>query len=95
MTVNIGTELVNSGNSGWTNLDVMNALEKVFYDMGWNSGTQKDGVPIALIYPGGYTTGSSVTSSVYNSMINTHTDATPTINGSSFWGRCGLSLIHI
>ena len=89
MTVNIGTELVNSGNSGWTNLDVMNALEKVFYDMGWNSGTQKDGVPIALIYPGGYTTGSSVTSSVYNSMINTHTDATPTINGSSFWGRCG------
>ena len=89
MTVNIGTELVNSGNSGWTNLDVMNALEKVFYDMGWNSGTQKDGVPIALIYPGGYTTGSSVTGDVYNSMINTHTDATPTINVSSFWGRCG------
>ena len=72
MTVNIGTELVNSGNSGWTNLDVMNALEKVFYDMGWNSGTQKDGVPIALIYPGGYNTGNSASGAVYNAMINTH-----------------------
>ena len=59
MTVNIGTELVNSGNTGWNNLDVMNALEKVFYNMGWNSGTQKNGVPICLIYPGGYNTGNS------------------------------------
>ena len=36
MAVNIGTELVNNGNSGWNNLDVMTALEKVFSDMGWN-----------------------------------------------------------
>ena len=36
MAVNIGTELVNNGNSGWNNLDVMNALEKTFYNMGWN-----------------------------------------------------------
>ena len=69
MTVNIGTELVNSGNTGWNNLDVMNALEKVFYNMGWNSGTQKNGIPIALIYPGGYTTGGTVTGSVYDQLI--------------------------
>ena len=89
MAVNIGTELVNSGNTGWTNLDVMNALEKVFYDMGWNSGTQKNGVPIALIYPSGYVTGNSANGSVYNAMIDNHSDATPTIQGTSLWNRCG------
>ena len=49
MAVNIGTELVNNGNSGWTNADVMTALEKVFYEMGYNSGTQEDGVPICFV----------------------------------------------
>ena len=78
MAVNIGTELVNNGNSGWSNLDVMNSLEKVFSDMGWNSGTQKNGVPITLIYPGGYTTGGTATGTVYDQLINTNTDATPT-----------------
>ena len=33
MAVTVGTELVNNGNSGWTNADVMTALEKVFYEM--------------------------------------------------------------
>ena len=47
MAVTVGTELVNNGNSGWTQSDVMDTLEKVFYDLGWNSGTQKNGVPIA------------------------------------------------
>ena len=47
MAVTVGTKLVNGGNSGWTHSDVMNTLEEVFYDLGWNSGTQKDGVPIA------------------------------------------------
>ena len=76
MTVNIQTELVNNGNSGWNSLDVMNALEKTFYNMGWNSGTQKDG--------------SSASGAVYNGMIDTHNDATPTIgSGSYLWGRCG------
>ena len=90
MTVNIQTELVNNGNSGWNNLDVMNALEKTFYNMGWNSGTQKDGVPICLIYPGGYTTGNPAYGSVYNGLIDTHNDATPTIgSGTSLWERCG------
>ena len=89
MTVNIQTELVNNGNSGWNNLDVMNALEKTFYNMGWNSGTQKNGVPICLFYPQGYT-GGAASGLVYNGMIDTHNDATPTIGtGSSLWGRCG------
>ena len=52
MAVTIGTELVNNGNSGWTQADVMNALEKVFYEMGFNSGVQKNGVPQAILYPG-------------------------------------------
>ena len=89
MAVNIGTELVNNGNSGWSNLDVMNSLEKVFSDMGWNSGTQKNGIPIALIYPGGYTTGGTATGSVYDQLINDNRDATPTVQGSSNWARCG------
>ena len=52
MAVTIGTELVNNGNSGWTHAHVMDALEKVFYEMGFNSGTQKNGVPQAILYPG-------------------------------------------
>ena len=32
MAVTVGTELVNNGNSGWTQSDVMDTLEKVFYD---------------------------------------------------------------
>ena len=89
MAVNIGTELVNNGNSGWNNLDVMTALEKVFSDMGWNSGTQKNGVPISLIYPGGYTNNTGVDVSVWDSNVDSRYDATPTVRGSSNWGRCG------
>ena len=89
MAVNIGTELVNNGNQGWSNLDVMTALEKVFSDMGWNSGTQKNGVPISLIYPGGYTNNTGVDVSVWDSNVDSRYDATPTVRGSSNWGRCG------
>ena len=89
MAVNIGTEFVNNGNSGWNNLDVMNALEKVFSDMGWNSGTQKNGVPISLIYPGGYTNNTGVDVSIWDSNVDSRYDATPTVRGSSNWGRCG------
>ena len=89
MAVNIGTELVNNGNQGWNNLDVMTALEKVFSDMGWNSGTQKNGVPISLIYPGGYTNNTGVDVSVWDSNVDSRYDATPTVRGSSNWGRCG------
>ena len=89
MAVNIGTEFVNNGNSGWNNLDVMNALEKVFSDMGWNSGTQKNGVPISLIYPGGYTNNTGVDVSIWDSNVDSRYDATPTVRGSFNWGRCG------
>ncbi len=52
MAVLIGNEPVNSGNTGWSKADVMTALEKVFYELGWNSGTQKNGVPVCCKYPG-------------------------------------------
>ena len=89
MAVNIGTEFVNNGNSGWNNLDVMTALEKVFSEMGWNSGTQKNGVPISLIYPGGYTNNTGVDVTIWDSNVSQRYDATPTVQGSSNWGRCG------
>ena len=85
MAVTVGTELVNNGNSGWTSADVMNALEKVFYEMGYNSGSQEDGVPIAVLYPG-YNT--SVSSS-FNSCIAYHYETTPSAEGSSVFARCG------
>ena len=52
MAVNVGTVPVypdgsNEAQTGWTQAHVMNALEKVFYEMGFNSGTQKNGVPQA------------------------------------------------
>ena len=57
MTVNIGTVPVNPNGSneaqtGWTQAHVMDALEKVFYEMGFNSGVQKNGVPQAILFPG-------------------------------------------
>ena len=85
MAVTIGTELVNNGNSGWTNADVMTALEKVFYDMGYNSGSQEDGVPIAVLYPG-YNT--SVASS-FTGCIAQHYESTPRASGNSNFAHCG------
>ncbi len=85
MAVTIGTELVNNGNSGWTNADVMTALEKVFYEMGYNSGSQEDGVPIAVLYPG-YDT--SVSNS-FTKCIRYHYETTPTADGDEVWAKCG------
>ena len=85
MAVTIGTELVNNGNSGWTNADVMNALEKVFYDMGFNSGSQEDGVPIAILYPGFNLTASSN----FARCIRYHYDATPVPDGDDAFKKCG------
>ena len=47
MAVNVGTVPVypdgsNNPQTGWTQAHVMDALEKAFYEMGFNSGTQKD-----------------------------------------------------
>ena len=59
MAVIIGTELVNNGQSGWDRSHVLTALEKVFYEMGFNSGSQEDGVPTAVLFPG-YDTSTSL-----------------------------------
>ena len=85
MAVTIGTELVNNGNSGWTNADVMTALEKVFYEMGYNSGTQEDGVPIAVLYPG-YDTSTAYS---FTHCIRYHYETTPTADGDEYFARCG------
>ncbi len=88
MAVTIGTELVNNGNSGWTQAHVMDALEKVFYEMGFNSGTQKNGVPQAILFPGCDKTNAWD----FSYCIDNHWDETPTpYNGGSGekWTTCG------
>ena len=85
MAVTIGTELVNNGNSGWTNADVMTALEKVFYEMGYNSGSQEDGVPIAVLYPG-YNLSFA---NSFTRCIRYHYETTPTADGDEYWAKCG------
>ena len=85
MAVTIGTELVNNGNSGWTNADVMTALEKVFYEMGYNSGSQEDGVPIAVLYPG-YDLSFA---NSFTRCIRYHYETTPSADGDEYWAKCG------
>lgn len=46
---------VNSGNSGWDRADVINALETVFSNLGWHSGTAAAGVPSKVESPTGST----------------------------------------
>lgn len=45
MAVLKNTVQVNNGASGWNAGHVMDAMEEIFADLGWNSGTQKTGVP--------------------------------------------------
>ena len=85
MAVTVGTELVNNGNSGWTNADVMTALEKVFYEMGYNSGSQEDGVPIAVLYPG-YDLSFA---NSFTRCIRYHYETTPSADGDEYWAKCG------
>ena len=47
---------VNNGNTGWTKTDVVDALETVFANLGWNNGTAASGVPVTIKAPG-YTLG--------------------------------------
>ena len=93
MAVNVGTVPVypdgsNEAQTGWTQAHVMNALEKVFYEMGFNSGTQKNGVPQAILYPGCDKT------SQYDFAycIENHWDETPkphNSNSGEKWITCG------
>jgi hypothetical protein len=43
---------VNNGNTGWTRANVMDALETVFANLGWNGGTPINGSPVAFNAPG-------------------------------------------
>ena len=45
---------VNNGNTGWTNSDVMDALETVFANLGFHGGSAVSGVPQALVSPDNY-----------------------------------------
>ena len=51
---------VNNGNTGWDKSDVLDALETVFANLGWNNGTAASGVP-CVIYPPNSTTSVSYT----------------------------------
>ena len=42
---------VNNGNQGWTKSDVLDALETVFANLGWNNGTAATGVPCVIKAP--------------------------------------------
>lgn len=52
MPVTSGSVQVNSGNQGWTNSDVMDALESVFVQVGLHGGTARNGVPVGCLWPG-------------------------------------------
>ena len=51
MAVLKNTVQVNNGNTGWNAGHVMDAMEEIFGDLGWNSGTQKNGVPQSIRSP--------------------------------------------
>ena len=51
MAVLKNTVQVNNGNTGWNAGHVMDAMEEIFGDLGWNSGTQKSGVPQSVRSP--------------------------------------------
>jgi len=50
---------VNNGNTGWTNTDVLDALETVFANLGFNGGSALPAVPYALTAPNGTVSTSS------------------------------------
>lgn len=53
MAVLKNTVQVNNGNTGWNAGHVMDALEEIIGDLGWHSGTQKNGVPQSVRSPAG------------------------------------------
>lgn len=55
MAILKNTVQVNNGNSGWTSSHVLDALEETFGDLGWNSGSQANGVVTSCFPPGSST----------------------------------------
>ena len=97
MAVNVGTVPVypdgsNEAQTGWTQAHIMNALEKVFYEMGFNSGTQKNGVPVAILYPG-----CDITNQWdFGYCVENHWDETSlpyNSNSGEKWSTCGGSAV--
>ena len=76
MAILTGTKPVNSGNAGWTQKDVMDALENAFADLQMHGGTAKTGVPIGV--------GTPVNRYVQN--------AYATQNYNTPWFKCGGQL---
>ncbi len=93
MAVNIGTVPVypdgsNNPQTGWTQAHVMDALEKAFYEMGFNSGTQKNGVPCAVMFPGG--SPSNQYDFAYSTQNHNDEVMQPYTSGTNgYWPRCG------
>ena len=93
MAVTVGTVPVypdgsNNPTTGWTQAHVMDALEKVFYEMGFNSGTQKNGVPCAIMFPGG----SPSNQYDFGYSVHYHNDEVPqpyASGNNGYWNRCG------
>ena len=93
MAVNVGTVPVypdgsNDPQTGWTQAHVMDALEKAFYEMGFNSGTQKNGVPCAIMFPGGSASGTYD----FAYCTDNHNDEVPQpyqSGSNGYWNRCG------
>lgn len=76
---------VNNGNTGWDKSDVLDALETVFANLGWNDGTAATGVPCVIKSPGSsaysYTTTQWASESSERNMNMEHCGGgTPTLN---------------
>jgi hypothetical protein len=71
---------VNNGNTGWTKTDVLDALETVFANLGWNNGTAATGVPVVVKAPGFTGTQYSDTEGDWINGQNYHVDN---------WEHCG------
>lgn len=52
MAILKNTTLVNSGNTGWTRTNVLDALEESIADLGWHSGSQTNGIVTTCHAPG-------------------------------------------
>lgn len=85
MAVNYGTKNVNSDTVGWTRLDVLNALEEVFTELGFHGGTAKTGVPVCALWPG--QTNNEEPISYFNGLENSN----PT---NLDWMHCGGTLTN-
>ena len=80
MAVTKGVTPVNGGAVSWNRSHVMSALETVFSDLGWNSGSAVSGVPVAIIQPG-------VTTATELDYDEDHENNLPDSYGQ--WRRCG------